>query len=86
MAVRTSTASSSHTASSADTAVATRRRAGVTLLVRSSVRPASNAGKPQASRMKACSPAARSRNQITHAPASAPSTMPTPPMRGTGME
>ena len=85
MAVRRIAASSSQTASSAEKAVASNRREGLTFLVRSSARPATKAGMPQASSRKACSPDGASRNQSTVAPARAPARMPSPPMRGTGI-
>ena len=84
IAVRTSTASSSSAASSADNAVAARRRRGLTRLVRSSISPAASAGSPQASSVNAGTPMSASRHHSTIAPASAPQTMPTAPMRGTG--
>ena len=74
MAVRVITASSSHTASSADSAVASRRRAGLTFLVRSSARPAGK--RRQCRRPAAAAPVARRRiapPAARQAPATTPS-------------
>ena len=73
------------TASPADTAVKNSRRRGLMRLVKSSASPATKHGMPQVSSKRASEPPRESWKPTASAPASTPTTMPMPPMRGTGL-
>jgi hypothetical protein len=82
--VRVMVAPSSQMPRAAETAVASSRLAGETRFVRSSIKPARKAGRPQT---MSSAPSFQSRWCIRNATATQqtrPVNIPTPPMRGTG--
>ena len=85
MSVRVMTASRTQAASMADTAVKKSRRRGLWVLVRSSARPPKKAGAAQPSSLapRTVSPPLNA-NRVPSELAT-PTTMPSPPMRGTGV-
>ena len=71
--------------SAADTAVASSRLAGETRLVRSSISPARNAGRPHSSNSAPKVQSGRFDKAATPTQHTSPANIPVPPMRGTGV-
>ena len=84
--VRRITPSTATTASPADKAVKNKRRWGLCVLVRSSVKPEPKAGTAHSSSSTALPAMSGWRSSITNNAASTPIRMPKPPTRGTGAE